>query len=81
MLDLFVARQQFGKIKRSTNLADTLAGCRRTGYVVQEVVEEIVDRVPVERLDTLVNDAFDLPVALAEKTLERYRGLQPAILQ
>ena len=81
VLHLLVARQQFGEIKRRTNLADAFAGGARSRNVIKQVVEEIVDRVLVEGLDALVDHELDLPVRLRQQALQRNRRFEPAILQ
>ena len=81
VLHLLVARQQFGEVKRRTNLADAFARGARSRNVIKQVVEEIVDRVLVEGLDALVDHELDLPVRLRQQALERNRRFEPAILQ
>ncbi len=67
MLHLLIARQQFGEVERRTDLTDALAGRAGPRNVIQQVVQEIVDRVLVERLDALVDDELDLPVRLRQQ--------------
>ncbi len=81
MLDLFVPRQQFGKIEGGSDLADPRTCRTRTRNVVKQVVQQVVDGVLVESVDALVDHALDLPVGLSEQALQRDGCLQPAILQ
>ena len=81
LLYLLVARQQLGKVERGADFADALAGRAGPCHVIQQVVQEIVDRVLVERIDTFVDHELDLPVRLCQQALECNGRLEPAVLQ
>ena len=49
LLDLLVARQQLRQIERRANIADALAGSAGTRDVVQQVIQQVVDRMLVIR--------------------------------
>ena len=70
MLYLLVAGQQLCQIECRPNLTDPLSGVRRTSHVVKKIVQQIRDRVVVERFYTFIDHQLHLPVGLTEQPLE-----------
>ena len=81
MLYLLVTRQQLGQIEGGTDFADAFARRARARNVVKKVVQQVVDRVLVERFNALVDQPLDLAIGLPKQPFQRDRGFQPAVLQ
>jgi hypothetical protein len=69
MLNLLVTWQEFFKIERSPNFTDAFTGIARSGNVVQEIIQEIGNRVIVECFDPFIDHHFHLPIGLSQQTL------------
>ena len=79
--NLLVARQQLGEVECSTNFTDALAGSSRPCDVKKEIVQQIIDRIRIESGSAVIDEALDLPIGLAEQTLQCDGCLEPAVLQ
>ena len=81
MLHLFVTRQQLSQVERRANFANTLTGGAGTRDVIQEIVQQVVNRMRVVNLQAAIDDVLDLPVALSQQALQRNRCVEATVQQ
>ena len=76
-----LVRQQVAKAERAADGVDAAAAGGRARHVEQQAVQQLNRRRGGEPRLTLVHQAADLPVHLAEQALDRGAGREPALAQ